>query len=113
VAEQCDDAHGRMFSWDVACWVIRERMMPVGLPRAVKTAKTDPDVEAVRDSWQEIRVAVRAEKNGRYSYQIFIVAGEPKTVLTANRSTYDSPAEAAGAGLRVAATLNCISRDLI
>jgi hypothetical protein len=61
-----------------------------------------------------VKVAVRAGNNGRYSYQIFTVAGEPKTVLTANNnSTYASPAEAVRAGLRVAATLNCISRDLI
>jgi hypothetical protein len=26
----------------------------------------------------ELRIAVRARKNGRYSYQIFTVAGEPR-----------------------------------
>jgi hypothetical protein len=47
--------------------------MPVGLPSAVK-AKTDPDVEAVRDSEQD-----------RF-----------------DREPQHLPAEAAGAGLRVA-----------
>ncbi len=63
---------------------------------------------------QELRIAVRARKNGRYSYQIFTVAGEPKTPLSSRRiRSYASPAEAAKAGLEAAAVLNCIGRDLI
>jgi hypothetical protein len=63
---------------------------------------------------QELTIAVRAGKNGRYSYQIFTVAGEPKTVLSSRRlRSYASPAEAAKAGLEAAAVLNCIGRDLI
>ena len=61
-----------------------------------------------------VTIAVRARKNGRYSYQIFTVAGEPKTLLSSRRiRSYASPAEAAKAGLEAAAVLNCIGRDLI
>jgi hypothetical protein len=63
---------------------------------------------------QELRIAVRARKHGRYSYQIFTVAGEPKTLSSSRRvRSYASPAEAAKAGLEAAAVLNCIGRDLI
>jgi hypothetical protein len=63
---------------------------------------------------QELRIAVRARKNGRYSYQIFTVAGEPKTLLSSRHlRSYASPADAAKAGLEAAAVLNCIERDLI
>jgi hypothetical protein len=63
---------------------------------------------------QEFRIAVRARKNGRYSYQIFTVAGEPKTLLNSRgHPGYASPAEAAKAGLEAAAVLNCIGRDLV
>ncbi len=65
-------------------------------------------------SERDLRIAVRAGKNGYYSYQIFTVAGEPKTLLSSRRvRSYASPAEAAKAGLEAAAVLNCIGRDLI
>jgi len=43
------------------------------------------------------RVAVRASEGGRYTYQIFTVAGEPRTFLSDNAS-YASPEEAERAG---------------
>jgi hypothetical protein len=49
------------------------------------------------------QIAVRARKNGRYSYQIFTVAAEPKTLWGSRRHrSYASPAEAAKAGLEAA-----------
>jgi hypothetical protein len=52
--------------------------------------------------------------NGRFSYQIFTVAGEPRTLLGSRRiRSYASSAEAAKAGLEAAAVLNCIGHDLI
>jgi hypothetical protein len=63
---------------------------------------------------RDLRVAVRARKNGGYTYQIFTVASEPKTLLsTKNGCSYGSPAEAARAGFEAAAVLNCINDDLI
>jgi hypothetical protein len=51
---------------------------------------------------------VRARKNGGYTYQIFTMASEPKTLLSLQKDdSYASPAEAA------VAVLNCISDDLI
>ena len=65
-------------------------------------------------SKRDLRVAVRARKNGGYTYQIFTMAGEPKTLLSAkNNDTYVSPAEAVQAGFQAVAVLNCISDDLI
>jgi hypothetical protein len=65
-------------------------------------------------SKRDLRVAVRAGKNGGYTYQIFAMGGEPKTLLSAkNDDTYGSPAEAVQAGFQAVAVLNCISDDLI
>jgi hypothetical protein len=43
------------------------------------------------------RVAVCARAGGRYTYQLFTVAAEPRTFLTADTS-FDSPQEAERAG---------------
>jgi hypothetical protein len=65
-------------------------------------------------SKRDLRVAVRARKNGRYTYQMFTLASEPKTLLSPkNDDSYASPAEAAQAGFQAVAFLNCISDDLI
>jgi hypothetical protein len=65
-------------------------------------------------SERDLRVAVRARRNGRFTYQIFTAASEPKTLLSAkNGLSFASPAEAARAGLAAAAVLNCINDDLI
>jgi len=56
---------------------------------------------------QELRVAVRArEGGGGYTYQIFTVASEPRTLLSAkNGNSYSSPAEAERAGYEAVAIL--------
>jgi len=63
---------------------------------------------------RELRVAVRAQERGGYTYQIFTVASEPRTLLEAKDDhSYASPAEAARAGFEAVAVLKCISADLI
>jgi hypothetical protein len=63
---------------------------------------------------RDVRVAVRARTNGGYTYQIFTIQSEPKTLLSAKRGcSYASPAEAAQAGFEAVATLHCINHDLI
>ena len=63
---------------------------------------------------RELRVAVRARTNGGYTYQIFTIESEPKTLLSAKRGcSYASPAEAAQAGFEAVATLHSINHDLI
>jgi hypothetical protein len=46
---------------------------------------------------RELRVAVRARESGGYTYQIFTVGSEPRTLLAA-RNGYPSPADAERAG---------------
>jgi hypothetical protein len=43
------------------------------------------------------RVAIRASATGRYTYQLFTLAGEPHTLLT-DDTGFDSPQEAERAG---------------
>ena len=63
---------------------------------------------------RELRVAVRARERGGYTYQIFTVASEPRTLLGAKDDhSYASPAEAARAGFEVVPVLKCIGADLI
>jgi hypothetical protein len=58
---------------------------------------------------RELRVAVRARERGGYTYQIFTVASEPRTLVGAkNDRSYASPAEAERAGFEAAAVLKCI-----
>jgi hypothetical protein len=42
-------------------------------------------------------VAIRASAGGRYTYQLFTMAGEPRTFL-ADDTSFDSPQEAERAG---------------
>jgi hypothetical protein len=57
-------------------------------------------------SVQEFRVAVRAQASGRYTYQIFTVDSEPRTLLSAkNPRGFVSPAEAERAGYEALAIL--------
>ena len=56
---------------------------------------------------RELRVAVRARKSGGYTYQIFTVASEPRTLVSAeNDNSYASPADAERAGYEAVAVLN-------
>jgi len=52
----------------------------------------------------KFRVAVRARDNGRYTYQIFTLAGEPRTFQSADKS-YKTPEEAVEAGHEAVAVL--------
>ena len=60
----------------------------------------------------ELRVAVRAREGGDgYTYQVFTVASEPRTLLSAkNGNSYPSPAEAERAGYEAVAVLKCRPR---
>lgn len=50
-------------------------------------------------SGRRLRVAVRAEGSGYYTYHIFAVAAEPRTLLgTEKGNNYTTPAEAERAG---------------
>jgi hypothetical protein len=51
----------------------------------------------VSESLQEFRVAVLATDDGQFGLQIFMVCGEPKTLLT-DSARYMTPADAAQAG---------------
>jgi hypothetical protein len=63
---------------------------------------------------RDVRVAVRARTNGGYTFQIFTIESEPKTLLSAKRGrSYASPAEAAQAGFEAIAALHCTNHDLI
>jgi hypothetical protein len=54
----------------------------------------------------EFRVAVVARKSGGYSYEIFSLASEPRTLAIAdNCNVYASPAEAEQAGYEALAIL--------
>jgi hypothetical protein len=63
------------------------------------------ETAGMSDRHLEIRVAVRARHGGRYMYQIFTVAGEPRTLRSDSKS-YASPAEAERAGYEAVAALN-------
>jgi predicted ATPase len=49
------------------------------------------------ESLQEFQVAVLATEDGRFTFQIFTVCGEPQTLQTDNQR-YVTPADAARAG---------------
>jgi hypothetical protein len=49
------------------------------------------------ESLQEFRVAVLATKDGRFTFQIFTMCGEPQTIQTDSQH-YMTPADAAEAG---------------
>jgi hypothetical protein len=48
-------------------------------------------------SRSQCRVAIRASAGGRYTYQLFTLAGEPRTFL-ADDTSFSSPQEAERAG---------------
>jgi hypothetical protein len=58
----------------------------------------------MHESDLKFRVAVRARDGGRYMYQIFTLAGEPRTFRSDNKS-YASPQEAEKAGYEAVAVL--------
>jgi hypothetical protein len=58
----------------------------------------------VSESLEEFRVAVLATHDGRFTFQIFTVCGEPKTLLT-DSPHYTAPADAAQAGYEAIASM--------
>jgi hypothetical protein len=52
------------------------------------------------------QVAVRASAEGRFTFQIFTLSGEPKT-FHADSQTYATPADAAQAGYDAIAAARC------
>jgi hypothetical protein len=65
-----------------------------------------PDRRGCGMGGRELRVAVRARASGGYTYQIFTVASEPRTLVSAeNDNSYASPADAERAGYEAVAVL--------
>jgi hypothetical protein len=58
----------------------------------------------MNERYLKFRVAVRARDNGQYMYQIFTLAGEPRTFQSDNRG-YATPEEAERAGYDAIAVL--------
>ena len=89
-------------------------LQPWRLPTSLVCPSADGERRGATLDKRELRVAVRARTNGGYTYQIFTIESEPKTLLSAKRGrSYGSPAEAAQAGFEAVATFHCINHDLI
>jgi predicted ATPase len=56
------------------------------------------------ESLQNFRVAVVAMDDGRFAYQVFLVCGEPRTLLT-DSARYLTPEDAAQAGYEAVASM--------
>jgi hypothetical protein len=56
------------------------------------------------ERYLKFRVAVRACENGQYMYQLFTLAGEPRTLQSDDKS-YDTPEAAVQAGYEALAVL--------
>jgi predicted ATPase len=56
------------------------------------------------ESLGKFSVAVVATDDGRFAYQVFLVCGEPRTLLT-DRARYLTPADAAQAGQKAIASM--------
>jgi predicted ATPase len=56
-------------------------------------------------SLQYFNVAVVATDDGRFSYQVFLVCGEPRTLLT-DSARYLTPEDAAQAGYKAVASMS-------
>jgi predicted ATPase len=57
------------------------------------------------ESLEKFSVAVVATDDGRFAYQVFLVCGEPRTLLTDN-ARYLTPADAAKAGREAVASMS-------
>jgi hypothetical protein len=57
-------------------------------------------------------VAVRASADGRFTFEIFTVSGEPRTIRVESRQHYSSPADAERAGYEVIAANGLQSLDI-
>jgi hypothetical protein len=64
-----------------------------------------PDMsDRMNELYKRFRVAVRARDGARYMYEIFTVAGEPRTLRSDNES-FSTPHEAERAGYEAVAVL--------
>jgi predicted ATPase len=57
------------------------------------------------ESLENFRVAVAAMDDGRFAYQVFLVCGEPRTLLT-DSARYLTPDDAAQAGYEAVASIS-------
>jgi hypothetical protein len=57
------------------------------------------------ESLEKFSVAVVATDDGRFAYQVFLVCGEPRTLLT-DSARYLTPADAAQAGYEAVASMS-------
>ena len=57
-------------------------------------------------------VAVRASADGRFTFEIFTVSGEPRTIRVESRQHYSSPADAERAGYEVIAANGLQTLDI-
>jgi predicted ATPase len=57
------------------------------------------------ESLEQFRVAVVATDDGRFTYQVFLVCGEPRTLLT-DSARYLTPADAAQAGYEAVTSMS-------
>jgi predicted ATPase len=57
------------------------------------------------ESLENFSVAVVATDDGRFGYQVFLVCGEPRTLLT-DSARYSTPDDAAQAGYAAAALMS-------
>jgi hypothetical protein len=59
----------------------------------------------LNESLENFRVAVFAMDDGRFAYQVFLVSGEPRTLLT-DSALYLTPDDAAQAGYAAVASMS-------
>jgi hypothetical protein len=57
------------------------------------------------ESLEKFSVAVVATDDGRFAYQVFLVCGEPRTLLT-DSALYSTPDDAAQAGYEAVASMS-------
>jgi predicted ATPase len=57
------------------------------------------------ESLENFSVAVVATDDGRFGYQVFLVCGEPRTLLT-DSARYSTPDDAAQAGYKAVASMS-------
>jgi predicted ATPase len=57
------------------------------------------------ESLEKFRVAVVATDDGRFGYQVFLVCGEPRTLLT-DSGRYSTPDDAAQAGYEAVTSIS-------
>jgi hypothetical protein len=75
------------------------------LPQCNVTADGASAELRLSESLEKFSVAVVATDDGRFAYQVFLVCGEPRTLLT-DSARYLTPADAAQAGKEAVTSLS-------